>query len=318
MIIVRTARGDDGNPFLIAVFGAGLIGRSVIDALAGRHQAGMSTMPLQWSSPAARTADLAAIDAQLRSELRACSAVRILWSAGRAGFLSSDSDAAEELASFREIVQLSESIAKDHPDRRLSFHMVSSAGGLFEGQRHVNSSNTPEPRRPYGRLKLAQERILNGSAMSRSRIYRVSSVYGHVTRGVRSGLVPTLITDGFRRSVTRINATSRTLRDFVFADDLGAYIAQQLLDTSDDKPVISLLTRNRPCSLLEVQHMIEGIFQRKLYVSYSVDAGNSADITFAGTPPNGWHPSDLRSNVAPIYQQALTHLSAANRPSSIP
>ena len=40
------------------------------------------------------------------------------------------------------------------------FFLVSSAGGLFEGQRNVGDRSQPSPMRPYGFLKLRQEKLL--------------------------------------------------------------------------------------------------------------------------------------------------------------
>jgi UDP-glucose 4-epimerase len=210
-----------------------------------------------------------------------------------------------ELKTFSEVLSMAERLARCRPTR---FHLISSAGGLFEGQRFVTRHSSPAPRRAYGRMKLSQEEMLERSAGTLGgRVYRVASAYGFIRDRFRPGIVSRLILDGLRRVVTPITGRMTTLRDFVFVPDVAAYIADRLCEEPDGVTYgATFLAHSRPCSLLEVQHAVEEAMGHKLHVTYSMDPLNSADITFSPEVlPAGWRPSDLRVNVGIIYRDAL-------------
>ena len=103
----------------------------------------------------------------------------VIWSAGDASFHSSDREVAEEQTIFTESVGVVQNLRELVKPTRFGFHFISSAGGLFEGQRAVDFNSAPAPLRPYGRLKLAQEEALSSSFDSGElACYRPSSVYG--------------------------------------------------------------------------------------------------------------------------------------------
>ena len=62
-------------------------------------------------------------------------------------------------------------------------------------------------------------------------VYRVSSVYGIIDTRYRMGLIPTLLRDGLRRQVSTIAGSPSTLRDFVWLEDVGRYIALDILSS---------------------------------------------------------------------------------------
>ena len=71
--------------------------------------------------------------------------------------------------------------------------MISSAGGLFEGQTFCDARSAPTPQRPYGEGKLNQEQLAWGrKGDAKIHIFRPSSVYG-VSPSGRIGLVTALI-----------------------------------------------------------------------------------------------------------------------------
>ena len=308
MIIMAFPRSGASNGHVIGVFGAGLIGGAIADALMQGHRAEVSVMPLHWSEPLRRNGEIKAIEARIGELIRPQSKVGLVWSAGRAGFLSSTTEIEAELLIFRDVMAMAERMTQRYPEAHISFHLVSSAGGLFEGQRRVTATASPEPRRRYGVLKMTQEQLVTASErLTAYQVYRLASVYGYLRRGARAGLVSQLISDGLLRSVTHMIGKMSTLRDFVFAGDAGVYIADKLLAPDEQPSKVSFLVRMRPSSLLEVQHMVEDVIGRKLHVAYSLDSTNSADITFASdAAPSDWHPSDLRSNIGMIYRAALS------------
>src|SRR5256885_1733395 len=89
--------------------------------------------------------------------------------------------------------------------RAVAVFGVGLVGGLFEGQRHIERDSVPEPRRPYGELKLRQEQLLASSSAPLVRcVYRLTSVYGHAHTRRRQGLIPTLVVNGLRHRVSTI------------------------------------------------------------------------------------------------------------------
>jgi nucleoside-diphosphate-sugar epimerase len=313
MMLLSPERDDDSSA-VVAVFGAGLLGFSIIEALQARSPRSATQLPLDWQTPTTRAPQLQMIEHTIRRELQSGARLNVLWSAGNAGFMSSEDETAAELQSFVEVLTMTERLAHEYP--RTTLHLISSAGGLFEGQRHVTPQSRPLPRRPYGHMKLRQEeKLLSSTAALARHIYRVTSAYGFARPRFRAGIVATLILNAFRRQVTHLTGRMDTLRDYVFINDVASFIAERLLDDDEvgDASVV-FLARARPCSLLEVQHLVEEAHGRKLHVSYATGSENAEDVTFApATTPANWHPSDLRGNVGIIYRDAHSRGLPASR-----
>lgn len=294
---------DAGNNRIL-IFGAGLIGRGVIDAMRLRTEVTLAGEPFDWGA-SSRAQQLTAIEREAANAASQGKRLSVLWSAGRAGFAATDEATAIELETYSEILRMTASLTRRFDT--VTFHLVSSAGGLFEGQRHVTRSSTPAPRRPYGHLKLQQEQLLlDERAFSSRIIYRVSTAYGPLHQNVRAGLIATLLRNAARREVTRITGRMETLRDFVFTADLGAHIAESILD-EQHRDDVRILASGRPYSLAEVLSIVERAVGRKVLVTYSHDAANAEDITFdSAVLPHAWEPSDLRFNVAHIFRDAIS------------
>jgi nucleoside-diphosphate-sugar epimerase len=301
MIILDFSRDD--TPFTVAVFGVGAIGYGVVDAIRRRVAAASISMPFAWLDADVRAAQGRAIEALLRERLGQGRTVHVVWSAGRSGFLSNQEDVDVELRTFEEVLRTWRNLSAEGP---FSVHLVSSAGGIFEGQRHVDRDSSPWPVRPYGRAKLQQERALESAIATAGRhVYRVTSAYGYIASRFRPGLVSRLILDGLRHDVSRIIGTTTTLRDFVFIPDVARFISDRILQNRNASGDVCFLIDGRPHSLLEVQHAVEETMRRKLHVAYSLDPSNGQDITFsAALAPAGWVSSELRTNVAAIHRDA--------------
>lgn len=293
-----------GAPRLVVVLGTGLIGKAIVDELVRRCAPVISTHPVDWHDRDVRAMQLQHLTMMCRDAVERGREVCFVWSAGLAGFMASEEEARAELPAYRDVMNVAKGLASTPAS--VSFHLISSAGGLFEGQRHVTDAATPLPRRAYGRLKLMQEQLLLESGpFTARRVYRVTSVYGHIRQHVRAGLVSTLLINGAWQRLTRITGRMDTLRDFVFVADVAAYVIDGVLDARAGDAV-ACLARGRPASLFEVQKTVEAVVGRKLHVQYSVDTANGEDITFSPTGhPPGWAPSDLRWNVGAIYVAAL-------------
>ena len=154
--------------------------------------------------------------------------ISIVWSADVCRFASSEAETRPELEALQQALESFRILANRS---RLGITLISSLGGLFEAASRVDETSRPHPCRPYGWLKLQQEEILCGlDYPSVTQIYRVRSAYGLIRNSHRLGLVSTWVQNGVHRRVTPIVGRTTALRDFVFADDIGHFLATRILD----------------------------------------------------------------------------------------
>ena len=301
---------------IFAVFGLGLIGSALVSALKSFAPAREQRLDFDWVNPEMQATQVGLLEHRLDQTMTSTTAparVHFIWSAGRAGFRSSKKETALELESFRRVLDLTERTALRFPDVPVTFCLMSSAGGLFEGQRQVTRKTLPSPANPYGFLKLEQERLLlESSAPLRKGIYRLTSVYGPLRPDQRRGLIGTLVVNGLRQRFSQIVGFMSTLRDFVSVEDIAAYLTQKLRsDIGVGHDSISVLGSVKPFSIFEIRKIVEDTLRHKIYVGYSLQSSNSEDITFSPDVfPTDWHPSDLKSNVRRLYSEALSRGSA--------
>ena len=193
MIVLERTGVVAGEPSrqIMALFGAGLIGCSILAGLAGIAKYAQKHFPFSWQNAGERQQHANEIEryiAELAGTEGVPCVVSVIWAAGRAGFLSTSPEILEELSAFRDVLAFADRLGSRLSSARHMFHLTSSAGGLFEGQRLVDQDSKPEPRRPYGELKLGQERLLAKSTSQIAKfVYRPSSVYGSAGEGLRLG-----------------------------------------------------------------------------------------------------------------------------------
>ena len=306
MILLR--RTIEGRPQHVALFGIGLIGSAVLRALERDGASAVFRCPVAWSRPAERSRDLAAIAERIEGALgHAGGDLQVIWSAGRCGFDAGEAEARDEQQGFDEAVTILADLARNRPAASVGFLLVSSAGGLFEGQRRVDRNSAPTPRRPYGRLKLHQEAwIRRDDAPWRADVVRPSSVVGPPGVGHRQGLVTTLLRNGLRGVPSRIVGRMETLRDFVPVEDVGSFVAARTRRPVREEGEVATLASARPSSLAQIQHTVESALGHKIYVSYALAPSNEVDITFSPSLlPPGWSPGDLAASVRRIHQTLL-------------
>lgn len=122
----------------------------------------------------------------LLSKIPAVTHVSIIWSAGVGGFNAPEAQLAEEFEAFRDVVSLANAFNERINEAVVCFHLVSSAGGMFEGIRMVSAADLPEGRRAYAQNKIKQEEFADSALKADTglHIYRPSSVYGYKLGGV--------------------------------------------------------------------------------------------------------------------------------------
>lgn len=296
------------NAHIVSIFGAGLLGSAIHQSLVKAACYSTETLPFSWSDPQRQKQDTDAIykkisniiEHQFVADDSQAARVSFVWSAGKGGFTSTEEVLETELKSFIRVVDTFNRLEKKYSETTFDFHSLSSAGGMHEGQRVVDSLYTTNPDRPYGRLKQAQEHLL---MIARPRInymiYRPASVYGYVGTHCRLGLVPTLLYNCHFNKVTTIYGNLNTLRDYVPSIDAGKFIADRIrFGLSADEEPIKLLASGKPTSIFEIKNIVEKITGKRIYLTFRDEIDNSSDITFSpAIIPDGWQCTDIETGI---------------------
>ncbi len=293
---------NSGHYPILFLFGRGLIGGAFREFIIKTGCYSCTSHPSDWQNWE-KTAEIFKQEIK-KIPLRESSRVEIVWCAGKATFGSSHAETATELAFFENLATCL--------DRHLScydsgFTLISSAGAMFEGRRLVNNLTIEKPLRSYGLLKRKQEELIYGLLnLKRVRIFRLSSVYGHIFQGHRRGLITTLIWNGINGYITNITGDFRTLRDYIFADDVALYLGKKVLFSPQPDKRINFytLTSGKPISILEAIRVVEFLLKKRALIRFDFSKSNAADITYSPrlSPPD-WAPQNLIVGVKSIIRE---------------
>ena len=316
MLFLTNPRVDPRHQAVL-LFGAGLIGGRIAESLLRRGWAG-SESPTPWDDDAELGRHLDEVE-RLVSDEGGVNFERldIVWSAGRAGFAADEAQARGEEQNFRRVLDLLSRLAASSV-ADLVVHLVSSAGGLFEGQRHVDPSSVPSPCRPYGVLKLRQEELLrelgtrrpDGARPLVRRIYRLASVYGPAPRGVRRGLIGTLLLNAAEGRATPIVGQLTTLRDYVFTEDVARHLADAC--TTEVTDTCEVLASGKPTTIHEIVQHVGRVVHRVPRLVFAATRDNATDITFAPQVlPQRWSTTDLETAIFQLHQHVFEPKRAA-------
>jgi len=287
---------------IVAIFGAGLIGGSIVRSLVSGQAAEAAILPFSWDAPQdVQHDEMAKIASAI---LAACPdttdcRIDIVWSAGRAGFGGDSVTFEREKRSFDGALDLGRRLADASSAYRSRFHLLSSAGGLFEGQRHVGPDTKPTPLRPYGHAKLAQEQAVQAMQPDLDyAIYRPSSVYGYGGINGRVGLMVALIKAALRNETAHIYGLQETMRDFVLASDIGHFIARHVTHPTSASETF-LLAAGRPTAMFEVVSLIESIMGRRLSLQFIRGGDNALHNSYLPSAiAKNWSPTSLEVGIA--------------------
>jgi UDP-glucose 4-epimerase len=294
---ILTNRQHTRESHLVLLFGLGLIGSAISNALLRLEFNQLADIPFDWQDDLqiANTHEL--IESVCETHAQNPKHLSFVWSAGKAGFYSSQSDTDQEYAIFQNTVRFASALRKKLHPNGFSFHSVSSAGGLFEGQSVIRKTSSPNPIRPYGMLKKQQEDYLLGSFETADlAIYRPSSVYGPMTQKSRLGLINNLINNARCGRITVLDAHVMSLRDYVFAGDIGNYISKQMRFKQDNDAYdpVQYLVSAKCSSIFEVFAKIKRILNLHAQFRYDDQFDNHKNITFSDSVlPPGWRPVTL-------------------------
>jgi hypothetical protein len=295
--ILSTKTKNPADRHLVIMFGLGMIGSAIRDALLDFEYHHVEEIDFDWQDVKQRRNAFNLIESSCLAYASSPQHLSVIWSAGKGAFHSTQEELDRENIPFIETVDFVSKLKKTLEPARLDFHYISSAGGLFEGQRVINDKSTPAAARPYGHLKLAQEQMLRNSfGKSEIAFYRPSSVYGPMAQKTQQGLINNLVSNGRRGRVTVLDAHVMALRDYVFSGDIGNFVAKRVrsgITGVNDSPVHFLVSA-RCSSIFEVVQKIERTLHLNLQYRYDESFGNSSNITFSDSVlPPGWSPSTM-------------------------
>lgn len=321
--IIEPAAGHE-TPALLLHFGCGLVGgaisRCIVESPRCRRTAGL---PVPWSGGGATREFSESVKVEVerlldddsgRHTARGGRSLGVIWSAGAAGFSCNEREAEAELRNFHTVLELCGELRDEFGFSSARFLHVSSVGGLFEGHCRVSSRVMPHEQaeaasqRPYGWLKLKQERALSAhDAAFESHVYRLPTIFGVPGASHRWGLVATLIHNALHDLPTPIVRRVGVLRDYVWNVDVGRYLAEKALSAESRLDGgISYLASGKPTSIAELIRRTERLVGRRLRYTVRSQWDNCDDITVSPRAlPADWKPTSLEFSMRSIYGQFL-------------
>lgn len=304
MIVLHWQTRRCGNSIsrAVLIFGMGLIGRSVFAALKNELAPSCHYFPFSWDHDDDRDRQVTHI---LKHVAQICSSTEqhpqfdIVWSAGKAGFAGSAEEFVSEQNAFESVLSLVHRLKSLGNSSGIRFHLFSSAGGLFEGQRNVDATSEATPLRPYGVVKINHEsRLLDLPREIVRCTYRPSSVYGYVGPRGRIGLIVAALQAVLENKTAHIFAQPDTLRDYVFAADIGRFLKVKIMDPPTTSQSY-LLASGKPTATLELIALIERVMDRRLSVRFELSADNTMSNTFrVSALPKEWVSTALETGLS--------------------
>lgn len=261
MILLRTK----SNSHFIIMVGIGLIGNTMIKEFKRFNILIVDYCKVDWGNKLFFT-DIFLNWINERS-IKTINKLSFVWSAGKSGFNSDEADCLLENCHFESFLNSIKIFSSTHKFD-VTIHLISSAGGLFEGQLGVNSLSMPNPKRPYGFSKLWQEQLLSSKFPNSHVVYRPSSVYGPIQNGRRLGLVSKMVKSIYQNSEITIFGGMSTLRDFIWVDDVAKSIVENILMDLDNQTRVMFLVSAKPTSILEVTILISKITGKKVLFKF--------------------------------------------------
>ena len=298
-------KNNSGNSIAIIQFGIGLLGSAIANRISSNvpfKKVELKKFPFNWSEEDKYAKSIELFFSKYLEDFRKTSKTFVIWSAGRAGFEADSLEAENQLRQFKAVnTILSNNLVKIH----MSTHyiLLSSAGGLFEGQVAVNNNSKPLPLRPYGQLKLNEEQFIKeNNLFDEFQILRISSVYSIDVLRKRKGLIQVLMENGLRHKVTNIFGNESTLRDYVLDQDIAKFISNSII--TDEYNEMNFLVSGKPSSIYEIRKSIEKVLGKCSYAVFSAVRTNSLDISFSSAVVAGrFVPSEYITNLRLHYQK---------------
>ena len=266
-------------------FGIGLLGTAIKKIILKKEfseNIHLSSYQFDWQKIEYTSISLADFFKTNAENLSKLKELHIIWSAGKAGFSATKSQAEYQLHQFKlTLNQLISALNKQNINP--IFHLMSSGGGLFEGQTLIEQSSVPKPQRPYGEMKLAEEQFLLKHPSSVAvNIYRLSSVYSVDVLDKRKGLMNILMENGLKHRVSTIFGQENTIRDYVLDKDIAKFLIAKIYNNEATGGIFCLAS-GKPSTIFEIRKQIEKILNKKIFISFSPVVSNAANMSYAHT-----------------------------------
>jgi nucleoside-diphosphate-sugar epimerase len=287
---------------IVLIFGVGLIGSHIVKDLLLESYILLDKIAYSWFYEENRASEkIQIINSVKRNYIDTLNGndfkIDVLWSAGKGGFGMTESDVSMELRSFVDMLDIAQLLQSTFSSSQIRVHLISSAGGLYEGQRNVGVDSVPDLKRPYAKLKIQQENLLSSFTELIKFIYRPSSVYGYAGIYSRLGLIPTLLLNGAKNQGSVIFGSPDTLRDYVWVNDVSNFVAKNIL-SSEAVSQSYILASGKPTSLLEISVRVQHFLNKKIFLRFVKEGVNSAHNTFSpNTYPHSWNPMDIETGI---------------------
>jgi len=284
----------------VILFGIGLVGQAILDELVLAEYQVIFRTSVKW-----QTGDIKEEEELLTIPLnrkKNISTAKIIWSAGRAGFSSSNEEIQSEFSVFQNVNWRIINHCKKHYDQ-VVYKLISSAGGLYEMNYINRDIDNFSIMRPYGKLKRMQERyLLSLVGIIILQIYRITTVYSNSLKNGRKGLISVLMKNLYLNQVSPIYANPNTIRDYVLDSDVARYVVNH---TSDSSTVKILCT----CDIFSINQIVlhlERQFGKKAYANFNLLMSNSVNIIFHDSlKPHDFKHSSLLTNLRIFHNNIL-------------
>ena len=290
----------------IVIIGLGLVGSAIYSNLKKRITNSGIDCKIDWSN--AEAASLMLTQNLTTNLTTKTDWIDWIWSAGKAGFSASEQEVKNEYSIFLLCVNAIKKFQNNfYPKSTHIFHLISSAGGLFDGQLVTSIKDLPYPKSLYGKLKLDQENIVKN--LLPYNIYRLSTIYDYYKKNCRIGLIAALIKNTVCGKITTI-VNPQTQRDYVWAEDMADFILQKVLENSGTfDSSIFFIVSGKPTTIFEIISSIQKITKNKVLQSYNWDDKNSETILFPPfIKPKTLQTTSMDICIRNIYKNVL-HVS---------
>lgn len=263
------------------VVGRGLLGRSVVAALAARGER-VDTVEVPWG----RTAD--SVRVLLGAAERAASSNsewRLVWTAGAGVIASSSANLDEEVACFR-------AFADGMSSPPAAMFLASSAGGAYGGSPDsapFTEGSAVHATSSYGLAKLSMEQGAVAISRRGSNVVlgRIANLFGPGQNLSKAqGLVSRLCLAHLTRQPLKVYTSMDTLRDYVFVGDAARkvmYCLDLAADGGQGRVTVKILASGQARSVGSLVGEATRAFRRRPHLIIRSEHGQVRDLRLRST-----------------------------------
>ena len=204
----------------------------------------------------------------------------ILWCAGNGVVSSSQKQLQTESLCIR-VVCSQIALLSQTTQSRGTVSFTSSAGGIYGGSSGTifNENTIPEPINEYGQTKLETERQLIHFANQSNvkvAIFRLANVYGPNQNQRKSqGIISAITHSMLHHKPVKIFVPLHTVRNYIYADDVGEIIARHLTRPASNKSskiYLKLVASDRNISLSSLINEFRNVYGHRPMVISTVSS----------------------------------------------